>query len=86
MSWGLGAEHTGWCSAVLVFWTPAVLVFQAQHLTDEPYLTFSRGLGQLEDSNGTSLREAGDYRLHLRLHDNTIVNVVGASSGQYRGA
>ena len=27
----------------------AVLVFHAQHLTDEQHLTFSRGLGQLED-------------------------------------
>jgi alpha-ketoglutarate-dependent 2,4-dichlorophenoxyacetate dioxygenase len=33
----------------------AVLVFHAQHLTDEQHLAFSRALGPLEDANGTSL-------------------------------
>jgi alpha-ketoglutarate-dependent 2,4-dichlorophenoxyacetate dioxygenase len=47
----------------------AVLVFHAQHLTDEQHLAFSRALGQLEDANGTSLREADDYRLPTTFAD-----------------
>src|ERR1700716_1952456 len=47
----------------------AVLVFPAQHLTDEQHLTFSRSLGQLEDSTGTSLREADEYRLPTTFAD-----------------
>ncbi len=47
----------------------AVLVFHDQHLTDEQHLTFSRGLGVLEDSTGTSLREAEDDRLPASFAD-----------------
>jgi len=41
----------------------AVLVFHDQHLSDEQHLAFSRSLGALEDSSGTNLREADEYRL-----------------------
>jgi len=40
-----------------------VLVFHDQHLSDEQHLAFSRSLGELEDSGGTSLREADEFRL-----------------------
>ncbi len=49
--------------------TYAVLVFHDQDLTDEQHLAFSRSLGQLEDSTGTSLREAEDGRLPSSFAD-----------------
>ena len=49
--------------------TYAVLVFHDQDLTDEQHLAFSRSLGQLEDSTGTSLREAEDDRLPSSFAD-----------------
>ncbi|HEY2593698.1 MAG TPA: TauD/TfdA family dioxygenase [Chloroflexota bacterium] len=47
----------------------AVLVFHDQHLTDEQHLAFSRALGPLEDSYGSSLREADEYRLPTTFAD-----------------
>jgi alpha-ketoglutarate-dependent 2,4-dichlorophenoxyacetate dioxygenase len=47
----------------------AVLVFHDQHLTDEQHLAFSRALGDLEDSYGSSLREADEYRLPTTFAD-----------------
>jgi alpha-ketoglutarate-dependent 2,4-dichlorophenoxyacetate dioxygenase len=47
----------------------AVLVFHDQHLTDEQHLAFSRGLGELEEARGTSLREADEYRLPTTFAD-----------------
>jgi alpha-ketoglutarate-dependent 2,4-dichlorophenoxyacetate dioxygenase len=41
----------------------ALLVFHDQHLSDDQHLAFSRGLGELEEARGTSLREADEYRL-----------------------
>jgi len=49
--------------------TYAVLVFHGQQLTDEEHLAFSRSLGDLEDSTGTSLREAEDDRLPSTFAD-----------------
>ena len=51
----------------------AVLVFHNQHLTDEQHLSFSRGLGELEDASGpgTSVRLIAreDYRLPTTFAD-----------------
>ncbi|MBT6273001.1 MAG: TauD/TfdA family dioxygenase [Chromatiales bacterium] len=41
----------------------AVLVFKRQPLTGDQQLAFSRSLGPLEESKGTSLRAPEDYRL-----------------------
>lgn len=41
----------------------AVLVFRQQPLTAEQQLTFSRSLGELESSHGSSLRKPEEYRL-----------------------
>ena len=41
----------------------AVLVFKQQPLTGEQQLAFSRSLGTLEESIGTSLRQAQEVRL-----------------------
>jgi len=49
--------------------TYAVLVFHDQQLTDEEHLAFSRSLGDLENSTGTSLREAEDDRLPSTFAD-----------------
>jgi len=49
--------------------THAVLVLHDQHLTDEQHLAFSRSLGELENSIGTSLREAEDDRLPSTFAD-----------------
>src|SRR5690348_5177592 len=47
----------------------AVLVFRDQHLSDEQHLAFSRSLGELEDSSGTNLWEADEYRLPTSFAD-----------------
>jgi alpha-ketoglutarate-dependent 2,4-dichlorophenoxyacetate dioxygenase len=49
--------------------THAVLVLHDQLLTDEQHLAFSRSLGELENSIGTSLREAEDDRLPSTFAD-----------------
>jgi alpha-ketoglutarate-dependent 2,4-dichlorophenoxyacetate dioxygenase len=49
--------------------TYAVLVFHAQDLNDNQHLAFSRSLGDLENSSGTSLREAEDDRLPSTFAD-----------------
>jgi alpha-ketoglutarate-dependent 2,4-dichlorophenoxyacetate dioxygenase len=47
----------------------AVLVFHDQHIDDEQQLAFSRSLGELEQSVGTSLRAPEDYRLPTTFAD-----------------
>src|SRR5204863_3854725 len=41
----------------------AVLVFHDQKITDEQQLAFTRSLGDIDDSIGTSLRGPAEYRL-----------------------
>jgi alpha-ketoglutarate-dependent 2,4-dichlorophenoxyacetate dioxygenase len=47
----------------------AVLVFHDQVIDDEQQLAFSRSLGELERSVGTSLRAADEYRLPTTFAD-----------------
>jgi len=47
----------------------AVLVFHDQHIDDEQQLAFSRSLGTLEQSVGTSLRAPEEYRLPTTFAD-----------------
>jgi alpha-ketoglutarate-dependent 2,4-dichlorophenoxyacetate dioxygenase len=47
----------------------AVLVFHDQLIDDEQQLAFSRSLGELERSVGTSLRAADEYRLPTTFAD-----------------
>jgi alpha-ketoglutarate-dependent 2,4-dichlorophenoxyacetate dioxygenase len=47
----------------------AVLVFHDQHIDDEQQLAFTRSLGEIEHSVGTSLREPGQYRLPTTFAD-----------------
>ncbi len=47
----------------------AVLVFHDQAIDDEQQLAFTRSLGDLEHSIGTSLREPGQYRLPTTFAD-----------------
>jgi len=56
----------------------AVLVFRDQHIDDAQQLAFTRGLGEIEQAIGTSLRGPGELRLpttfadvsNLDKHDN----------------
>jgi alpha-ketoglutarate-dependent 2,4-dichlorophenoxyacetate dioxygenase len=47
----------------------AVLVFHDQYLNDDQQLAFSRSLGELEQSIGTSLRAPEEYRLPTTFAD-----------------
>src|SRR5262245_30576636 len=47
----------------------AVLVFHDQPIDDEQQLAFTRSLGEIEHSVGTSLREPGQYRLPTTFAD-----------------
>ncbi|WIM09972.1 TauD/TfdA family dioxygenase [Enhydrobacter sp.] len=47
----------------------AVLVFRDQKIDDAQQLAFTRGLGEIEQAIGTSLRAAGDYRLPTTFAD-----------------
>jgi alpha-ketoglutarate-dependent 2,4-dichlorophenoxyacetate dioxygenase len=47
----------------------AVLVFHDQLIDDEQQLAFTRSLGEIEHSVGTSLREPGQYRLPTTFAD-----------------
>jgi alpha-ketoglutarate-dependent 2,4-dichlorophenoxyacetate dioxygenase len=47
----------------------AVLVFRDQRIDDAQQLAFTRGLGEIEQAIGTSLRAAGDYRLPTTFAD-----------------
>ena len=47
----------------------AVLVFHDQPIDDEQQLAFTRSLGEIEHSLGTSLREPGQYRLPTTFAD-----------------
>jgi alpha-ketoglutarate-dependent 2,4-dichlorophenoxyacetate dioxygenase len=47
----------------------AVLVFKKQALTPEQQLAFSRSLGPLEETKGTSLRKLEDYRVSTDFAD-----------------
>lgn len=47
----------------------AVLVFHDQPLDDEQQLAFTRGLGELEEAIGTSLRRPDEYRLPTTFAD-----------------
>ena len=47
----------------------AVLVFKKQPLTPEQQLAFSRSLGPLEETKGTSLRKVEDYRVSTDFAD-----------------
>jgi alpha-ketoglutarate-dependent 2,4-dichlorophenoxyacetate dioxygenase len=47
----------------------AVLVFHDQPIDDDQQLAFTRSLGEIEHSVGTSLREPGQYRLPTTFAD-----------------
>jgi alpha-ketoglutarate-dependent 2,4-dichlorophenoxyacetate dioxygenase len=47
----------------------AVLVFRDQRITDDQQLTFSRSLGELEETRGTGISKPGEQRLHPAFAD-----------------
>jgi alpha-ketoglutarate-dependent 2,4-dichlorophenoxyacetate dioxygenase len=52
----------------------AVLVFHDQRITDEQQLAFTRSLGEIEHSIGTSLRGPDEYRLPTTFADVSNLN------------